>query len=396
MKRKLLQIASLVIFINAGAQLPRVFLMDADRLQELKKKVRQKDKAILDLVDSLKKQADALLSMKPTSVMDKEFTPASGSKHDYMSQAPYFWYDSTKPNGLPYMRRDGVRNPEISKITDHKFLGDLDNAVRILSLAWYFTGDEKYADKAANLLRYWFFNEATKMNPNLEYAQAVPGVNTGRGIGIIETRSLTGIADAAGLLQGAKAWKFSDGKLLQHWYSQYLSWLLTSKNGNDEHAAKNNHGTWFYVQAADFALFIDDKAKAKKLIEESKRRLDSQLTKEGKFPLELERTNALGYSTFNLQAWFDLATLAEKTGVDLWQYKNPEGAGLQTALDWLIPYALGDKKWTYQQISKYNKNEFYPILLEAADEFQAPHYLAQANAINEKGNDWMTDLLYKK
>ena len=394
MKNFLIIIITLPLFITINAQLPQTLLIDADRIEEVKKKVQQKDKHELLLVDSLMEKADALMRMKPISVMDKALTPASGSKHDYMSQAPYFWYDSTKPNGLPYMRKDGVRNPEINKITDHKFLADLDDAARILSLTYFFTGEEKYADKAAILLHYWFFNEDTKMNPNLEYAQAIPGVNNGRGIGIIETRSLTGIADAVALLQGSKSWSEADTKQLQQWYSQYLNWMLTSKNGNNEHAAKNNHGTWFYVQAVDFALFTGNKEKAKQLVEETKKRLDSQLTKEGQWPFELERTNALGYSTFNTRAWFDLAFLAEKTSIDLWHYKNTNGASLKTAIDWLMPYALGEKNWTYQQISKYSKYDFYPLLLIAEKKFKDNRYLSLANGISKQSNDLIIELVY--
>jgi hypothetical protein len=383
-----------VAFI-AFAQGPRTFIMDANRLAEVKKKVEQKDPTILKLVDELKKKADDLLDMKLLSVMDKAFTPVSGNKHDYMSQAPYFWYDSSKPNGLPYLRRDGQHNPEIKKITDRTYIGDLENATRTLALAWYLTGEEKYAAKASALIRYWFFNEATKMNPNLDYAQAIPGITDGRGIGIIESRTLTGIADAAGLLAGSKSWTTSDTKQLQDWYSQYLNWMLTSKNGNEEHHWKNNHGTWFYVQVIDFALFTGDKNKALQLVNESKKRLDSQLTKEGKFPLELERTNALGYSTFVTAAWFQVAGLAEKLGVDLWHYKTSEGASLQTAVDWLMPYALKEKKWTYQQIGSYNSTDFYPLLLQAADKFHDEKYLKKANEIKGVDTNIMTELLYK-
>jgi hypothetical protein len=395
MKRSLL-IICLILCIKAGAQSPKVFILNADHLAAVKKKVQQKDKVTMQLVDTLKKQADALLNMKPVSVMDKAFTPVSGNKHDYMSQAPYFWYDSTKPNGLPYLRRDGVRNPEIYKITDRTYLGKLDDACRVLSLAWYLTNEEKYADKAATLLRTWFIDEATKMNPHLDYGQAIPGVNTGRGIEIIETVALTGIADAASLLTRSKSWKETDHQSLQKWYGQYLNWLLTSKNGIDEHKAKNNHGTWYYAQAIDFALFTGDKNKALQLAKESKNRLDSQLTKEGQQPLELERTNALGYSTMNLRGWFTVATLAEKTGVDIWTYQTSKDAGLRTAFDWLLPYATGEKTWTWDQISKYNPNEIYPLLLWAADKFKEPGYLAKANEINKEGNNAIADLLYKK
>src|SRR4030095_1621499 len=398
MKQKqilLLLLAVIIMIATVTAQSPNVFAMDANRLVEVKEKIRQKDKEVLQLIDSLKKQANNLLKMKPVSVIDKQFTPVSGNKHDYMSQAPYFWYDSSKPNGLPYMRKDGVRNPEIYKITDRTYLGNLENATRILSLAWYITSEKKYADKSAELLRTWFLNESTKMNPHLEYGQAIPGVNTGRGIGLIETVALISIADAASLLQGSGSWTATDHLSLQKWYSQFLNWMLTSKNGKDEHAAKNNHGTWYYAQVIDFALFTGDINKAKQLAEESKKRLDSQLTKEGKQPLELERTNSLGYSTMNLRGWFTVATLAKKTGTDLWNYKTTQNVSIRAAFDWLLPYALGEQKWEYQQISKYNRTEVYPLLLQAYNEFKDQKYLKVANELNKENTNLMADLLQR-
>ena len=393
--KKIITIAFSILFSQAYAQLPNVFISNAARLAEIKKKTQQKDKATLLMVSQLQKEADSLLDMKPVSVMEKAFTPESGNKHDYMSQAPYFWYDSSKPNGRPYLRRDGERNPEIYKITDRTYIGKMDNVCRVLSLAWYFTGEEKYAAKAALLLQTWFLNEATKMNPNLDFGQAVPGINSGRGIGIIETIALTGIADAAGLIEGSKSWTAADDHALKQWYGQYLNWMLTSKNGTEEHAAKNNHGTWYYAQAIDFALFTGNKSKAVELIKESEKRLDSQLTSEGKQPLELERTNGLGYSTMNLHGWFTLATLAGKAGIDLWNYQTPQSVGLRTAFDWLMPYAMGDKPWTYQQISKYNKkSEFYPILLQAAAGFKDQKYVEEAATLNKSDMNMLTELLY--
>jgi len=394
MKKTLIVCLSAIIGFKTMAQAPRVFVMNASQLTTLKQKIQQKDNATLERLHTLQKQADGFLSMKPVSVMDKAFTPASGDKHDYMSQAPYFWYDSTKPNGLPYMRKDGQRNPEILKITDHTNLGNVDNACRTLALAWYCTGDEKYAAKATDLLRYWFLNDATKMNPNLNYAQAIPGINNGRGIGIIETISLTGIADAVGLLKGSKSFTEADYKSIQQWYAQYLNWMLTSKNGNEEHAAKNNHGTWFYAQAIDFALFTGNTSKAKELAEETKKRMDSQISKEGKMQLELDRTNGLGYSTFNLQAWFRVATLAQYAGVNLWQYTNQQGASIRTAFDWLLPYALGQKQWNYQQITEYKKNNIYPLLLQAAAVYKDDQYASMAKQVGSEVKDVTSDLLY--
>jgi len=375
---------------------PKTLLMDADRLASIKTKYQQKDPATVELIVALRKEADKLLDMKPVSVMDKTISPPSGNKHDYMSQAPYFWYDSSKPNGLPYIRRDGERNPEIYKITDRTNMGNLDNACRTLALTWYFTGDEKYAAKASTLLRHWFLNEETKMNPHLEYGQGIPGINTGRGIGIIETVSLTGIPDAAGLLVGSKSWKQADHEALQLWYGQYLNWLLNSKFGKDEAAAKNNHGTWYNVQVVDFALFIGEKEKAKLLAEESKKRIESQIDKDGKQQLELDRTNGLGYSSMNLRGWFDMATLAEETGINLWTYTNKENASIRTALDWLLPYAAGEKPWIYEQIGSYNKNQIYSLLLRAAEQYKDPKYWSYANKMDGEVNEVLTDILFKK
>jgi hypothetical protein len=393
-KRIFFFLAAMLIIADMMAQPPKVLIMDANRLAAIKKKWRQKDETVLRLTDSLQKLADGYLKMKPVSVMDKKLTPVSGDKHDYMSQAPYFWYDSTKPNGLPYMRKDGVRNPEINKITDRTYLGNLENATRALSLTWFITGDEKYAAKSAELLKTWFLDESTKMNPHLEYGQAIPGINTGRGIGLIETIALTNIADAAILLQGSRSWTNADHLSLQKWYGEFLNWMLTSKNGKEEHAAKNNHGTWYYAQVIDFSLFIGDTNKAKQLAEESKRRLDSQLTKEGKQPLELERTNGLGYSTMNLRGWFTVATLAEKTGVNIWNYQTSGSADLRTAFDWLLPYALGEKKWEYDQISEYNKTEIYPLLLQAWSAFEDQKYYTAAKSLDIGPANIMADLLY--
>ena len=393
MKNFLLFLFLLLLHFTVSSQVPATLSLDGERLADIKNKAGQKNTTALQITGSVIKQADKLLSMKPVSVMEKVFTPVSGNKHDYMSQAPYFWYDSSKPKGLPYLRRDGERNPEINKITDRKYIGDLENATRMLSLAWYFSGDEKYAIKSANLIKHWFLDPEYKMNPNLDYGQAIPGINTGRGIGIIETRTLMGVADAASLLAGSTAWTTSDMAALKSWFGQYLQWLLTSKNGKDEHAAKNNHGSWYFAQAISFALFSGDTKTARQLAEESKARLDSQLTADGRQPLELERTNALGYSTMNLRAWFEVANLAEKTGVDLYNFKTSKGSGIRSALEWLLPYATGGKAWTYQQITPYNKDEFYPVLLLANDQYKDERYLTAARNIRT-GESILNELLF--
>jgi len=361
---------------------PRVSLMDAAQLALLKKEVIEKAPKALQQVEDLKKQADKYLDMHPVSVMFKQRTPTSGNKHDYMSQAPYFWYDSSKPNGLPYKNLDGQRNPEIYKITDRTYIGMLENATHSLSLAWYVTGDEKYAAKTAELLKRWFLEDSSRMNPNLEYAQSVPGLIDGRSYGIIESIALMGIADAAGLLEGSASWTSANADSLRTWYRRYLHWMLTSGKGQDEHHAKNNHGVWYLAQTATFAMFVGDKDQARQLVEEGKDRVESQIEQDGKMPLELARTNSMHYSAYNLQAFFDLSKIGTLVGVDLWDYHNKTGAGIRTALDWLRPYVLGEKKWEYQEITPYNNKDFSTLLIQAGLAYKEPQYMEYAKTLD--------------
>jgi hypothetical protein len=297
---------------------PRVFLINAQNLADTKRRIQSGDKTFDAALAKLDADARKALQQEPVSVVTKATTPPSGDRHDYMSQAPYFWPDPTKPNGLPYIRRDGERNPELDKITDHHTLDLMEAATRTLAIAYYFSGNEEYAAKATQLLRAWFLDPATRMNPNLEYAQFIPGVNTGRGIGLIETRGLADAVDAIGLLARSKAWTSTDQRGLEEWYGKFLQWMIESKNGREENAARNNHGTYYDVQATSFALFLGKNALAKQIVETARqKRIALQIEPDGRQPLELVRTKAWGYSNGNLDGLMLLARLAENVGVDL-------------------------------------------------------------------------------
>jgi hypothetical protein len=213
------------------------------------------DPAIAAAIARLQEDAKTALAIEPMSVMDKPITPPSGDKHDYMSQPPYWWPDPSKPDGKPYIRKDGERNPEISKITDRDNLGRLGGAVTTLSLAYAYTGREEYATHAARLMRVWFLGPATRMNPHLTFGQYIPGINQGRGIGIIETRSLPDMLDGIILISSSPAWTRADEDRLQAWMRQYLSWLTESTHGQEESKNGNKHETWYDVQVAGLALY---------------------------------------------------------------------------------------------------------------------------------------------
>jgi hypothetical protein len=348
----------MAVAIAASAQTtnPRVFILET---KELKPKLAK-----------IERDAQKALTVGPFSVVTKDATPPSGDKHDYMSQAPYFWPNPATPDKLPYVRRDGERNPEIEKINNHRVLDQMVSAVETLALAYHFTAKEEYAAKAASLLRAFFLDPALRMNPNLQFAQAIPGVNTGRGIGLIETRGLTRVVDAIGLLSGSHAWTDQDQKGMENWFSRFLQWMLESKNGRAERAAKNNHGTFYDVQVVSFALFLNRREFAKSVLEEARsKRIAVQIEPDGRQPLELARTKAWSYSVGNLDGLMTLARLGENVGVDLWNYQTPDGRSIRKALYFLVPFANGEKKWSYQQLG-----EFQPAILSSLLERAAPHY----------------------
>ena len=364
------------------ASAPRVFVLDAKVLAANRARVAAGDKGLADAVVDLRKQADKALKAGPFSVMDKKDVPPSGDKHDYTSLAPYFWPDPAKPDGKPYIRKDGEVHPGRHEQGDTDAMGRMASAVESLARAWYFTGDERYAEHAAVLLRVWFLDEKTRMNANLNYAQAIPGITNGRGIGIIDTTRLIDLVDAVGLLAGSKAWTAADQKGLEAWFEKFVAWLQESKNGRDEAAAHNNHGTWYDAQLAAYALFAGKADVAKKVLAESHRRIDKQILPDGRQPAELERTKSWDYSSMNLRGWFTAATLGERAGVDLWKYQAADGRSIRKALDYLLPFAKDPAQWKTKQIVKLRPDKIVPLLDLAAVKYGEPKYADTARELS--------------
>lgn len=337
--------------------------------------------------DAVRKEADAAMNAGPFSVMDKAEVPPSGDKHDYMSLAPYWWPNPNTKDGLPYIRHDGEVNPERYKIKDDGEINKLENAVHALGLGYYLTGDEKYADRAVLLLRTWFLAPATRMNPNLNFAQAVKGVNTGRGTGLIDVRGIPRLLDGIRLLSNSPALTKQDREGLRQWFTAYLNWLETSKNGQAESAAKNNHGSWFDQQITGVALFLGDTTEARKVDDTAEtKRIALQIQPDGSEPLELVRTKSFSYSVFNLTALEWLAVEAGHAGVNLWNYRAPNGASIRTDLDYLLPYAQGEKTWTHNAINGVDGSSLVEPLLLAAIHYHDRAYFEDARKL-EKNPD---------
>jgi hypothetical protein len=357
---------------------PRVFQYRGADLADAKAKIAAGDKRLSKTVQKIITEADKALQAGPFSVVYNDSIPPSGDKHDYMSLSPYWWPDPSKPDGKPYIRRDGEINPERSKY-DLEPLENMCTSVETLALAYYFSGQQKYADKAAELLRVWFFDPETRMNPNLKYAQFRPGYDDLRPAGIIEGNRLRKVVDADGLLAGSQSWTADDSQKLRAWFRELLTYLLESEQGRGEAAAENNHGTWYAVQTATYALYLGDNELAKELmIKYGRDRIARQIQPDGSQPYELERTRAFDYSRYAL-----------------WNYQTEDGRSIRKALEWLIPYGIGQKPWQHQQITPRKSQEFATLLRRAANGFREPRYEQLISSIPDiKGVGEKTDLLF--
>lgn len=381
----------------APAGAPQTVLLDGTRLAQIKQQLAgggtPGERAALSALES---SANAALSAGPWSVMDKKQTPPSGDKHDYLSQAPYWWPTKPKtpsnPYGCPYVQRDGQRYPGADAISDHAERGTAWSAIHDLALGWYYTGRGDYAQRAELDVRAWFLNPATAMNPNMDFAQGIPCMATGRPEGIIESsEQITDVLDALALLDsGAPGWSAADHAGIQSWFTRYLNWMRTSSLGVQESAAKNNHGSWKDQQDAAIAVYLGQTSTATSIASGAEtKRIAVQIKADGSQPYELARTRSWHYSNFNATALCRLTEVGRHVGVNLWTYTAPGGGNLDKAIDYLIPAAeKGASAWPHQEIGTFDRTlAFYGLHAAAAEDSDAKAAAALAHVPASGGTD---------
>lgn len=316
---------------------------------------------------------EQFISMSRISVVDKTRFAPTGNPHDYVSQGPYWWPDPMQPSGLPYIKKDGERNPELLEM-DRKRLGDLTAALRWIVLS-QFCGRPQAENHAARFLKGWFIDSETRMNPHLEFAQCIPGICQGRGMGIIDTVSFCWMLDAVVKLPLTDNWSDRDLSQLREWFANYLDWLLNSSHGKAACTACNNHGTWFDAQVAVFALFCGEESTARRQIESfSLERIEIQITPEGFQPHEMKRALSQHYCVYNLTGFAIIAQIAAKVGLDVWSWRGAEGQSLEKAVRWMLPFLDESTHWPGEQIKPFEKKSAAPLLFMAAEGCRNPEF----------------------
>jgi hypothetical protein len=289
--------------------------------------------------------AQRALSIEPITITKYIAKLSEGGRNDFYSNGDYWWPDPASSNGLPYIQRDGESNP--NNFTEHRrCIAQLRDSVAALGAAYKITHEDRYATKAVELLRVFFLDPNTRMNPHLRYAQAIPGRSPGRGTGIIDTLHLVEVPLAIEAVQASAAFSPEVLAGLKNWFREYAEWMMTSKNGQDEAKATNNHSVAFFLQVAVFAKFVQDEPK----LAECRRRfkelfVGEQMASDGSFPAELRRTKPYGYSIFQLDNMAALCQVLSSDEENLWLYARPDGRGMRKAMEFLYPYLADKSKW---------------------------------------------------
>ncbi len=319
-----------------------------------------------DELHALAARAPVALAAPITTVVDGESLPG-GDPHDYVSYARYWWPNPAKPDGLPFVQRDGQHNLEQVARGDRHRIGEFCDTVEQLAAAWHVHRNEAAARRAGDWLRAWFVTPATRMNPHLEYAQVRLGHNGNRGnpAGLLDSRGFAQVVDALRLLDDSPALREHEKTTIRAWFADFVHWFTTAPLALEERAAKNNHGSWYFAQAIPLARYVGRDDLARALCEETRTLLTHQIQPDGSQPEEIRRVDGLGYSHFNLEALALVARHAEGLGLDLWHYTAPNGASLRRAVDFLRPYNTAPETWPHRQNEKLKPGFMNRLLAEA-------------------------------
>ncbi len=338
-------------------------LINAETLEQNKKLIDQNDTVLVRAKDLLLQSAEKALKGDGYSVTykPKDQIPPDATVHDYVSLAPYMWPDPSKKDGLPFIQRDGRRNPLATTYRDAAMLNGMSTDVQILALAYYFSGEEVYAQRAASLLRLFFVDPDTRMNPHFNYSQIVMGKERSGG-NIISGNHLLKAIDGIQLIKDSPHWKQKDHNHLVQWFSSLLDWMINSPKGLTEARRQNNIGTFYTIQATAYALFVGEDELARKIIEErAYSNIETQIDRDGKMPLELKRATPWSYVIYNLSAFNDLMRVSRHVDVDLWDHSGDNGGSIRKSYRW-VESCFGPKEknlsFYWQPIDKGSVNKF--------------------------------------
>lgn len=323
-------------------------LIDPQQAHDLRTKVRAQQGIWEEVAFGLRQWGKANLEKGPWSVTFSKRHAISGNPHDYFSQGPYWWPNPEDPDG-PFIRRDGEIYP--GRFNDHHaWFGQLADTVLALATSGYYLEEKPFLDRAAELLRVWFIDEKTRMNPHMRYGQLIPGICDGRPIGLIELNSVDRIIHALGFFSEEP--DYADLLAgMRVWIGEMLDWLLIPGGfGEEECCNGNNHATWCVAHMVTFAAFLDREDVIPVCEKWYREVLLPQIAADGSLPKELARTRSYHYTRFGLDPFALICEVMLKYGINLWNEENAQGGSLRKAAAFLLPAVENPFSWKWPQI----------------------------------------------
>ncbi|WP_282055850.1 alginate lyase family protein [Maribacter luteus] len=325
----------------------------------VKERIEEKDPYFFKNYNEVLEEGNKALEYEVDPVTNKTQIPPSNDLHDYLSYAPYRWPDPSKKDGLPWIARDGIINP-VSRGDDTDFnrKNAFFDAIEKLAWAFYFSEEKKYAKKAIELMKIWYLNPETRVNPNINFGQGVPGIANGRKAGVHEWCDQSNVITALQIFeyQGVLPFEVKNGMVL--WFEEYLDWLTTNPMAIEAGLTRQNHANHYNYQVVGLMMYLGKKDKAKAVIEDAKEsRIKDQIMPDGSQPREMGRTKSVHYASLNLWSMVELTLMGRKLGVDLWAYESKDGRSLKKAFTFLKPFTIGAQKWSKKQITDGGSEE---------------------------------------
>ncbi|PWU02535.1 MAG: hypothetical protein C5B51_20560 [Terriglobia bacterium] len=385
-------LALLILAVScASAAPPTMVVVSEDEADPVRSALTRKEAWTQDSARRLRAEADRRMNQGPWSVTYERPAGLALDPHDYYSEAPYWWPNPDDPAG-PFILRDGRLNPD-RFTANRNALESLCDTVFTLGTAAYFFDDARYAQRASRLLQVWFINPRTRMNPNLENAQAIRGANLGRPAGILEGRVLIRAIQGIEFLARTGNWDPKDQAAVRKWFEDYLHWLTQSKNGLEEKSSGNNQASWWTAQVAAIATLVEDEAASKMAFSYYRDRIfPRQIRGDGSAPGEDSRS--LWSSVFNLEALTMVCRIAEMQGVDLWSVRGRNNSTIATVVNYLEPYLSDPRKWSREQEIDLETDGLY-FLAFAGMGLKQQEYIALYQKLEHPDRAWLTlvDLL---
>jgi hypothetical protein len=363
-------------------------LVSEDEAEPIHSAIIRKEAWTQDSVRRLRAEAEKRLKEGPWSVTTDRPKGIDLDPHEYYSEAPDWWPDPENPTG-PYIRHEGQANP-IRFLGNRSALDTMCDAVLTLGAAAFLLDDARYAQRAARVINAWFINPKTRMNPALDHARAVPGVNTGSGNGVMDGRAFIRAIQGMEFLAQTPSWDPKEQAAVRKWFADYLQWLTHSANAEEERLSGNNHASWWTGQTAAVATFVEDRAAEEMAFNFYRDRIfPRQIRSDGSAPREEVRTRSLSNSALNLEAFTMTCRIAQVNGTDLWDVRARNGATIGTVIEYLSPYLSDPHKWTMEQIADFQNEGLYSLAF-AGMGLKKPEYVALFRKLEKPEGTWLS------